>query len=207
MHATVVGNAPLGNDYSRQIDASDIVFRFNTAPEYGRNGGRKTDVLFLMNSGKSMQKHLADPVFLDSELLREAGSIVLPYHPQIIRRYHPKPNLLSRLKGRKADLTWEIIRAAGHLQKQVTILPPSFYEGGCAELGIYEEERRNVFPSTGFLGILYAMRQFPSLERKISLYGFGWKGWKRHPWDAEREWVSSRLGGGVENRPQGTKRP
>ena len=190
MHVAVVGNAPLHEDFSARIDACDVVIRFNSAPEHGRNGGRKTDILFLMNSGKSMQENLADPAFLGKQVFHDAGFILLPYHPEIIRRYHPQPNFLSRLKGRKADLTWEVVRAAGDLQKRVTILPPNFYEEGCVELSIPEEERRKVFPSTGFLGILYAMRKFPLAKGDLSLYGFGWRGWKRHPWDAEREWVT-----------------
>jgi len=189
MRVAVVGNAPLETDYSAEIDACDIVIRFNAAPEYGRHAGLKTSILFLMNSGKTMQQHLNDPAFLDSALLASAEQVYLPYHPEIIRKYHPKPNLLSRLKGRRADLTWEIIQKLGERQKRITILPPQFYEENCAELGISPEQMRLLFPSTGFLGIRYALTLPSGGTGNVGVWGFGWRGWKRHSWKAERTCV------------------
>ncbi|HET6674184.1 MAG TPA: glycosyltransferase family 29 protein [Nitrospiraceae bacterium] len=193
MRVAVVGNAPLETDYSAQIDACDIVIRFNAAPEYGRNAGLKTTILFLMNSGKTTQQRLKDPAFLDSALIGGAERVYLPYHPEIIRKYHPKPNLLSRLKGRRADLTWEIIRKLGERQKRVTILPPQFYEESCAELGIPEADRTHVFPSTGFLGLRYASVSYPAPSWQIKACAFQWEGWKRHNWQEESRWFKDRL--------------
>ncbi|MCT8998435.1 hypothetical protein [Chelativorans intermedius] len=120
--------------------------------------------------------------------------MILPYHPSVITRYHPKPDPLSRLKGRRADWTGRAVEVFGRAGKEVAILPPRFYEECCEELGIGAEERRRTFPSTGFLAIAYAMDKFRRTEWAISLFGFGWRGWKRTDWEMERKWVERRIG-------------
>jgi hypothetical protein len=119
--------------------------------------------------------------------------VILPYHPSVIARYHPKPNPLSRLKGRRADWTEKAVDVFGAAGKEVTILPPDFYEECCEELGIGAGERRKTFPSTGFLAVIYAMREYSPAGWAINLFGFGWQGWKRHDWEAERKWVKAKI--------------
>lgn len=187
----IIGNAPLTADRSAEIDASDIVIRFNAAPEHGRNGGRKTTILFLANSGKTMQQQLKDPAFRNSTLLGNAEAIYLPYHPQIVRKYLPRPNVLSRLKGRKTDLTFDIVALCARIGKPVTIFPPAFYEESCSALGIAEADRRRSFPSSGYLAIRHMCARFAPEERTIALFGFNWQGWKRHRWDIERRQVEA----------------
>ncbi|MGN6467398.1 MAG: glycosyltransferase family 29 protein [Rhizobiaceae bacterium] len=189
----VVGNAVLAEGDAERIDASDIVIRFNEPPEGPARIGTRTDLLFVMNSGNSMQARLDGRGYTDSVVFRTARKIILPYHPAIIARYHPKPNILSRLKGRRADWTAKAIAVFGREGKEVTVLPPQFYEDCCDELGIGAESRRRLFPSTGFIGVRYALAKLPADCAAIRLYGFGWEGWKRHAWDAERDWITRHL--------------
>lgn len=189
----IVGNGPLAYGLAARIDASDMVIRFNEPAFQPERSGRRTDILFLMNSGKSMQARLSDPDFRRSPFFAGAGRIILPYHPSIIAKYHPKPNPLSRLKGRKADWTAETVAMCREAGKEVLVLPPEFYEESCADLGIAPAERNRVFPSSGFLGIRYALEEFARSPEEIALYGFSWQGWKRHAWDKEREWMEARF--------------
>jgi hypothetical protein len=190
----IVGNGPLADGLGGRIDASDMVIRFNEPAFQPERSGSRTDILFLMNSGKSMQARLSDPAFQRSPFFAGAGRIILPYHPSIIAKYHPKPNPLSRLKGRKADWTAETLQMCREAGKEVLVLPPEFYEESCAELSIAPAERSRVFPSTGFLGIRYALANFPAPEWRIEIRGFGWTGWKRHDWESEKKWVERHLG-------------
>jgi len=190
---SVVGNAPLADGDAGRIDASDLVIRFNEPAEGPERIGTRTDILFVMNSGNSMQARLEGRTYVESPVFRAARVIVLPYHPAVIARYHPKPNVLSRIKGRRADWTEKAMSVFGQEGKDVTVLPPQFYEECCEELGIGMENRRRLFPSTGFIGVRYALVKFPTTGFAVHLYGFGWEGWKRHAWDAEREWVAARL--------------
>ena len=185
----IVGNGPVADGVAGQIDAADLVIRFNEPAHAPDQTGTRTDILFLMNSGKSMQARLSNPDFWRSPFMRGARQIILPYHPSIIARYHPKPNLLSRLKGRKADWTAETLQMCKAAGKEVLTLAPEFYEESCEALGITPQKRRAVFPSSGFLGIRYAMLNFPEPQWQIGICGFGWEGWKRHDWQRERQWV------------------
>lgn len=189
----IVGNGPVEGRPGAHIDSADIVVRFNEPADAPETTGVKTDILFLMNSGKTMQARLSNPEFRRSRFFAGAARIILPYHPSIIARYHPKPNLLSRLKGRRADWTAETVDLCRQAGKEILILSPEFYEESCAELGIAQAARNQVFPSTGFLGIRYMLQEVAKTPEEIVLYGFSWQGWKRHDWDGERDWAQANL--------------
>lgn len=192
---TIVGNGPLPDGAAERIDASDAVIRFNNPVHSIETAGLRTDILFVLNSGKSMQARLADPAFATSPFFLAAREIVLPYDPEIIRKYHPKPNLLSYyISGRRADWTEQTVRAFEAVGKTVRVLSAAFYEECCDELGITKTDRARIFPSTGFIGIRYAMAHYPKPGWTIDINGFSWTGWKRHDWHAEEKWARSLLG-------------
>ncbi|PZO79303.1 MAG: hypothetical protein DI629_09555 [Mesorhizobium amorphae] len=185
----IVGNGPLGRDWSAHVDAADFVLRFNE-PKAGIGlSGTRTDRLMMANSGKPMQRRLRDPALIGSPIFRAAREVVLAYHPDIIQRFFPRPNVLSRIKGRRADWTWATILAFGRAGKTVSVLPRQFYLDGCAALGLSDATMREVFPSTGYFGVWDALERFPAAEWRIELVGFSWAGWRRHAWGDERSFV------------------
>lgn len=192
----IVGNGPLSRDFSVEIDAADFVLRFNEPKASVGMSGTRTDRLIMANSGKPMQRRLADPKLAASPILRAARELVLPYHPAIVRRYFRKPSWLSRLKGRRADWTLAAIEAFGAAGVEIRVMPPHFYEAGCRALGLPPERLREVFPSTGFFGIWHALEHFPPGEWRVELCGFSWKGWQRHAWGDERDWVARHVAEG-----------
>ena len=194
--AIVVGNGPLERDVSATVDRADFVMRFNEPNLSGGWSGTRTDILVLSVSSKQFQKRMAEPLFLENAAVKAAKEVMLAYHPAIIRKYHPRPNILQRLKGRRADWTdraIEILQSAG---KEVRVMPPQFYLDGCAALQIPQQKMRELFPSTGFLGIGYVLDRFAPSEWDIKLCGFTWEGWKRHPWHQERAWVEDKIANG-----------
>lgn len=191
--AVIIGNGKLHHDLSRIVDDADFVMRFNAPNLSGGMSGTRTDMLMLAASSKAMQRRLVDPAFLESAAFKAVKEVVLVYHPGIIRKYHPRPNILSRMKGRRADWTMQAIELIGSAGKEIRIMPPQFYLDGCAALGVSGPRMREVFPSTGFLGICHVLSKFPAGEWDVKLCGFSWEGWKRHAWQDERRWVEDQI--------------
>lgn len=194
--AIIIGNGKLARDLSEVVDTAQFAMRFNEPKASIGMSGSRTDILMLAASSKPMQRRLTDPNFLASATFRAAKEVVLAYHPAIIRKYHPKPNFLSRLKGRRSDWTMQTIELVGAAGKEIRVMPPQFYIDGCSELGVPECRRCEVFPSTGFFGIRYVLSILPACEWDVKLCGFSWEGWKRHAWLNERRWVEDRIASG-----------
>ncbi len=192
----IVGNGPLPRDLSAEVDRADHVIRFNDPKEGVGLSGSRTDQLFMVNSGKAMQRLLDDPAFVQTPLFRAAHEIVLVYHPSIIARYLPGPNLLARLGGRRGDWTARAVAMFGKAGKEIRIMPPQFYRDACQALGVSGEGRNNAVPSTGYLGMWYALKRFPAERWRIEICGFTWAGWKRHAWGDERSWVEAQVEAG-----------
>jgi hypothetical protein len=195
----IVGNGPIKNDLSDMVDQSDLVVRFNEPKLSKEFSGTRTDLLFVCNSGKPMQRRLSDPAYFNSPIVQGASQVVFAYHPQIIAEYFRQPHLLSRLKGRRGDWTLQAIDAFGAAGKAILLLPPHFYRDGCDVLGIPEAKRREIFPSTGYFGLTYILQNFDPAEWMIVLCGFTWEGWKRHAWGDERQWVMDKVEQGILN--------
>ncbi|WP_313958393.1 hypothetical protein [Chelativorans salis] len=192
--AFIVGNGSLPFDMSERVDASDHVVRFNEPKKSIGMSGTKTKWLFVANSGKPMQRRLNDPNYPTSPIVRAADMVFFLYHPTIIRNYFIQPNFLSRLKGRRGDWTQDALAMFGEAGKTVAILPPTYYEEGCAELGLTSAMLTSVFPSSGYFGIRYALERLPAEEWDVEIAGFSWQGWKRHAWGDEQAWVKQKVG-------------
>ncbi|MDQ0997071.1 hypothetical protein QFZ34_002253 [Phyllobacterium ifriqiyense] len=189
----IVGNGPVRPGVAHAIDSADIVIRFNEAVIIPELTGSKTDILFLMNSGKSMQARLETPSYWQEPFVRDAKEIILPYHPSIVRQYHPRPNLLSRLKGRKADWTAETLKKVQALGKKTTVLSAEFYYETCRILDISTSDFSKIFPSSGVLAIRYVIETLGTDSTRVEFCGFSWQGWKRHSWGNEQHWVDEQI--------------
>jgi len=193
----IVGNGPLPRDLTDEIDSADFVLRFNEPKASKGMSGTKTDMLMVNNSGKPMQRRLRDPGYFRSAIVQAAREVVFPYHPHTIRTWLIQPTLLSRIRGRRSDWTLEALEALGKAGKEVRIMPPSFYEDACAELGLSRDQMREVFPSTGYLGLRHVFHHFPAPQYHVEICGFSWEGWKRHAWANERGWVEKKMSNGL----------
>lgn len=191
----IVGNGPIECDLSKQIDNADYVVRFNQPQLHNGMSGTKTDQIVFATSSKQAWMSLNDQKFLNSKAVTEAQEILFAIHPLIIKKYHPQPNIISYCFGKRADATYEAINVFGEHGKAVRILPPEFYLKAASIVGIQGDSLKNTFPSTGFLSIWQHLHD--DLENyTIKICGFGWKGWKRHPWAQEKQWVSEQIAAG-----------
>ena len=186
----LVGNnvpGPADPDRSTAIEACDEVWRFNNAPglSTGKQGCR-TDLLWLVNSGGSMRERLEMPRFVDHPAMRSTKRLAFPVHPAMLRRYHPEPTPEEREAGDRNDWTQAALERFGGGGWAITILPARHYLAACDELGLNEDERRESFPSTGYLAAHWLIRT--SEDAHARAFGFSWEGWSSHAWDAERDW-------------------
>lgn len=189
MNIAIVGNGPVDPKLFERIEQADFIVRFNAPPDTHVYAGMRTDQLVISNSSKQTQNLLASPAYLGGPVFSGARSILLPYCPEIIRNYMPKPNIFSLLKGRRHDLTGLCKKAAHARGKSVEILEAAVYHEACKQLGIPAERMRSAFPSSGMLAMLNCQNPSHFPLGRIRLFGFGFMGWKRHDWSAERLYV------------------
>ncbi|RYH03284.1 hypothetical protein EU805_06065 [Salipiger sp. IMCC34102] len=184
IRVAIVGNGPVAKRDQAEIAQAKVIFRFNRVPEANRTESVATTHLVLANSTKQIGTYLTQRAYLADPCFSAARTIVAPHAPQIVAAYMRKPNLLSRLKGRRADWAEACARAAADTGKSFAIWPASLYLTACETLGI-DPVPRTMFPSTGFLAVQHARDSYPPETHQIHLYGFGFQGWKRHDWPAE----------------------
>ena len=186
----IVGNGELKQADLTAIEQANLIVRFNSPPPSHIYAAAKTDILVLSNSSKQTSRLLGCSQYIKGPIFRQAKSIMLPYHPQIIAKYMPKPNPLSWLKGRRADLTQQCQDLASQHQKPCTTMSAEAYQQACQSLQIEGMGLRSTFPSSGLL----AVRHIVDLHAKrsnIRLFGFGFQGWKRHDWSRERAYIEN----------------
>lgn len=187
----IVGNAPLTEADRLRIAAADTVCRFNLTPNIRGEPDARTDELSLACSSKQIGDYFARGLYRDDPAFLKAGRLVLPYHPEIIRRCMRPPSLLSRLKGRRADWTDACLSAAKAYGKSVEIISPEAYDAAARVLGISGVWRDHV-PSSGFLAIERALTH----GEEIHVFGFTFRGWHRHAWDREEAIVRAHAAAG-----------
>lgn len=186
----IVGNSALSGHQRQEIDALDYVIRFNLTPNIASDSSARTNELFLSCSSKQVGSFLSERRFLEDVAFQRAHRIVLPYHPEVIASYMLKPSWLSRLKGRKSDWTDICRLAALECNKELEIVPTQVYIDACRILGI-DCSRKEYFPSSGFIAILRALERWQSHDDSITIFGFGFFGWKKHLWAQEKEAILS----------------
>jgi hypothetical protein len=188
----IVGNGPIDSFQSYEIDAHDVVVRFNGCRNYGVSGQR-TDYLVLTNTGEPARQFAFDPLALNAQAVESAGRILLARPPDLVaselRRF---PNDREYWETFDQDLIGRI------RHKRWTYMRAHIYRKARSVLRLYGA-RKTDQPSTGILAIFHIAQQ---LRRRmqpsaITLYGFTHQGWDRHPWNAERQLIDDRWRGWV----------
>jgi hypothetical protein len=192
MTVAIVGNGPIDPLHADEIDAHDLVVRFNGCRNYGMSGHR-TDYLVLTNTGEPARQFAYDPLALNAHAVEAAGRILLARPPNLVaselRRFPDDreywetfdPDLIGRIRHKR----WAYMRA-------------NIYRRARAVLRLYGAKKSDQ-PSTGILAIFHIAQQLRRQMRhsSITLYGFTHQGWDRHPWNAERQLIDERWRGWV----------
>jgi hypothetical protein len=185
----VVGNGPIDHGMASEIDDHDIVVRFNACSNYGTSG-RKTDILILVNTGGSGLRLSTEPDAINRDALEASKTIWLTVAPGLAAEFASHTDLVGAdhaelmRQNRIGSRCWSYIsresflRAADHLEA-LGAEPPAL-------------------PSSGFVTISHLLHTMP--RAKLTLYGFTFEGWDKHPWCAEKAFVLA-AGKSVKLRP------
>ncbi len=184
----IIGNGKIPPNLRHLANGADHIVRFNQPSLASADQQTRTDLLVISNSSKQTKTILNSPDYLNGPIFKSAKALLFPYDPEIIAKYMPKPNVFSALKGARADLTRLCTQAAEAAGKQHQILDSQTYLNTCAALGIPIKSLGKIFPSSGIMTIHYLVNHCSS-ETQIEAYGFGFQGWKRHDWAAEKAYV------------------
>jgi hypothetical protein len=185
----IVGNGPLSLDDRALIATADRIIRFNLTPNLCEELDARTTELFLSCSSKQIGEFLSQGQYHSNSAFHQATRVVLPYHPDIIKKYMRPPSILSRLKGRRADWSKDCLKIAGQTGKSTEILPADLYLKACYRLSIIPE-KKEFFPSSGCLSILRELQSAQHSASELHVFGFGYVGWKRHSWAEEKALVT-----------------
>lgn len=186
-HVFIVGNADVDVDHGPEIDAADVVVRFNRCRNLGRNTGRRTTELWLTNTGR------AGLEFVDqartAKLLERVG-------PHRVLMPRPAPGPLRRrlmvLLSRTSELEHgagiaRAVRLAGLSCDYAASDLPRETMRALRAYGIATP--RPKAPSTGILAVHHFATAPAYRDHRISLVGFRFEGWRWHPWRLERAYV------------------
>lgn len=183
----IVGSGRIRFDQSRMIDACNPVIRFNECKNYGRNCGRRTDILCLTNTGGPAMR-----------MIREAPIRSAPYRDGVTEVWLPRDSGVHAALGVDMpadgclDVSAELLERSALADRRVIR-----FDAGLNERVFRELQRRSArpftCPSTGILAIEYVAGQarFDGYEKYI--FGFSFRGWEGHPWRAERDLVHARV--------------
>ena len=191
-----VGNAPSRGDVRDAVDRADRVVRFNKARGFGGRTGERVDDLFLVNCGGQMREWLATPGFWDAAPVRAARTVSLP-----IARGDPGSGLAEVARAGPTPLDGinfehDVRRRLRDRPVAVRTMPDALRRAAIEALAaIGSRPAAPIWPSTGFLALFWYDRT-EGAEAVFTLHGYGFRGWRGHPWERERLWVAARARSG-----------
>lgn len=177
----IIGNGPVEKDFSETLNSFDRVVRFNMCANMPRFLGHKCTDLWLVSKGKQGIKFTAAFPAVDIDRV------------QNVMITDPQPNrfmqFFYRLIKRKGSIdhgdeitlkysTYANVERITHKAKEALL--KRLYTFG-------KPVCKAKAPSSGMLAIEYFLQQ----QAQVYIVGFGFKGWKRHPWNLEKRYVES----------------
>lgn len=197
MKIIIVGNATVEIDFSNEINAADLVIRFNdpTTNNFNINTGIKTDILCVTN--------LSTPGRIFAKYRRLA---ILPFIKELNEIWFPRPTRKtasqvwfkpwSRQSFRKTDYSKFIISRNGLTNKKIIYFDDQLFQDCCHKLNIAYDLGLHE-PSSGFLCLQYVQQRFDLTEHELQVIGFAFSGHDTHPWENEKKEVLKLQSDGV----------
>ncbi|MBS3797149.1 MULTISPECIES: hypothetical protein [unclassified Pseudoalteromonas] len=176
----IIGNAPITEDISAEVETYTRVVRFNFCAGMPTHLGRKCTDLWLSARGRQAHKLAHSQLDIDP---RQLHSLVIT---------DPEPNPIAqrffRLLGRRGNLDHGdalMVKFAGaQTSTRITALARQQLLTELLRLGRPDCTPR--WPSSG----TQAIAHFAASGRPVHIIGFGFQGWKRHPWPLEQRYVA-----------------
>jgi len=182
----IVGNGEIAQAAAAVIDASDRVIRFNDCPSFGGNGGSRTDVLAVCNTGRPAAAMLTSEDWMRSRPVQDCSEIWCVRDPgkfaamrESLRQTHPA------LDDFCDDYTSGFSALAADAGKLFYVIPTSVHDRLDRELDAHDAGHY-VSPSSGVMVIAHVLSAERFRGWDVQIAGFGHAGWEHHPFEAER---------------------
>ena len=185
----VIGNAELLSNSTQFVDNSEVVIRINDCKNYTGLSGRKTDLVFVNNTGEPARRLVVNAPFQNQELFSHVDKFVFVRDIKVHRRF-----LLATEQERYLNLiddhADEIVHHNEILSNRTDKLSKKFNLD--VFRAIWQERKRRwipgpfIMPSTGIFAVMYAVGLKEMLGYDVTLIGFTFHGWKGHPWSSEK---------------------
>lgn len=176
----ILGNGPINTELAEQVDNCPSVVRFNRCAAMPAHLGKRCTDLWLLGRGRQAQSLLEEPLVMPLEGLSK------------IMVTDPAPNLFMQQ-------LFKLIRRHGRLDHGDALF--KHYGTGLHQERLTQQFRQSLLaylltlgptihkpycPSSGTLAITHYLKLFS----KVHIAGFGFQGWKRHPWHLEKRYVA-----------------
>ena len=184
----IVGNGEIAEGVAEEIDAADLIVRFNDCRSMGA-GGSRTDVVAVCNTGRPARAMLGSAEWRKSPAVASASEIWSVRDPKKFAALRA-PLALSHpeLGDFCDDYTDQFTAFCNATGKRHVVIDESVHEGIDTALAAYEPGSY-VVPSSGMVVIADVLLRCPGDD--IALTGFSHTGWDEHPFAAEKRLVDS----------------
>ena len=195
----IVGNGDVDPVLRPTIDSADWVVRFNDCRSAG-NGGTKTDVVAVCNTGRPAKAMTEGDVWRNRPCVQAASEI---WCVRVGTKFQAmRPSILARhpeLDDFCEDYTEGYRKIAAQTGKKLHIISAAVHESVDHDLTAYEPGDY-VVPSSGLIVISEILENHAQPGDDVVLAGFGHIGWELHPFPAEKQLVESWIAAGKMRR-------
>lgn len=184
----IVGNGEIAEGLAKEIDAADLIVRFNDCRSMGA-GGSRTDVVAVCNTGRPARAMLGSAEWRKSPAVASASEIWSVRDPNkfaVLRA--PLAVSHPELDDFCDDYTEQFTAFCHATRKRHVVIDQSVHDGVDAALAAYQPGSY-VVPSSGMIAIAEVLTRYPGDD--IAVTGFSHSGWDSHPFAAEKRLVDS----------------
>jgi hypothetical protein len=203
----IVGNGDIERDLTDDVERAAIVVRFNLCRNYGKNTGKKADLLCVVNWGWSGKKFAAERKLQELECINSIKQLIFPLSKRIldlpdglvcrlIRLAHAHPSLFRDLL-RLGEFGNEIILNNHIADRDIVYVHSAIRRQLYRKLRTKRNLSGIVAPSTGMIIIEYFLNSTAWSEYEKSICGFSHEGWWGHPWEAEKALIDEYRHAGI----------
>jgi hypothetical protein len=182
----IVGNGEIAEGAASEIDAADMVVRFNDCRSFGA-GGSRTDIVAVCNTGRPARAMLGSAEWRKSPPVAAASEIWSARDPRKFAALRA-PLALSHqeLDDFCDDYTDQFTAFCRATGKRHVVIDQSVHERVDEALSAHEPGSY-VVPSSGLVVIGALLLLHP--DDDIAITGFSHTGWDGHPFSAEKRLV------------------
>ncbi|WFU11073.1 glycosyltransferase family 29 protein [Rhizobium sp. CB3090] len=182
----IVGNGEIAEGAAKEIDAADLVVRFNDCRSI-ETGGSRTDIVAVCNTGRPARAMLGSAEWRNSPPIAAASEIWSVRDPRKFAALR-EPLALSHpeLDDFCDDYTDQFTAFCKATDKRHVVIDQAVHESVDEALMAYEPGPY-VVPSSGMVAIAELLLRYPGED--IAITGFSHTGWDGHPFAAEKRLV------------------